>query len=135
MESLFCKCGNMRRTRQKVCSPCHATYMREWRKTHPMTEIQRRRDIARSYVSVYIKRGKLKRGSCEVCNSNYVEAHHDDYSKPLDVRWFCREHHLILEAKIRILWHVEHWWYVKHFSLRIGRVSNKIRGSADVKRR
>jgi hypothetical protein len=24
--------------------------------------------------------------------------HHDDYSKPLDVRWFCRRHHLLHHA-------------------------------------
>lgn len=41
-----------------------------------------------------IKRGELKRGSCQVCGTDaHVHAHHDDYSKPLDVRWLCREHH------------------------------------------
>lgn len=41
-----------------------------------------------------IKRGKLKPQSCEVCGKtgmmadgrNIVQAHHDDYNKPMDVR-------------------------------------------------
>jgi hypothetical protein len=42
-----------------------------------------------------IRSGKLVKGSCEVCGSLVVDAHHDDYSKPLEVRWLCRVHHLI----------------------------------------
>jgi deoxycytidylate deaminase len=30
---------------------------------------------------------------CEVCGSTIVQAHHDDYSKPLEVRWLCVPHH------------------------------------------
>ena len=41
-----------------------------------------------------IKDGSLVRGECEVCGTNdKTEGHHDDYSKPLDVRWLCRKHH------------------------------------------
>jgi len=40
-----------------------------------------------------IKYGKLIKQSCEVCGKKEVEAHHDDYSFPLDVRWLCRKHH------------------------------------------
>ena len=53
----------------------------------------RQRANARSYANVYLKRGKLVRQPCEVCGAD-AEMHHDDYSKPLDVRWLCREHHL-----------------------------------------
>ena len=41
-----------------------------------------------------IKSGALVRQSCEVCGSGRAQAHHDDYTKPLEVRWLCRKHHL-----------------------------------------
>lgn len=37
---------------------------------------------------------------CEVCGSEIVDAHHDDYSKPLDVRWLCPLHHRRLHAGV-----------------------------------
>lgn len=40
-----------------------------------------------------IRDGKLIRQPCEVCGESRAEAHHDDYSKPLDVRWLCKRHH------------------------------------------
>ena len=42
-----------------------------------------------------IRDGRLVKGPCEVCGSLIVDAHHDDYSRPLDVRWLCRVHHLM----------------------------------------
>lgn len=36
--------------------------------------------------------GKLIRQPCEICGE-HAQAHHDDYSKPLDVRWLCATHH------------------------------------------
>lgn len=44
-------------------------------------------------VSKAIKLGKLVRQLCECCGSDKTAAHHDDYSKPLEVRWLCRKHH------------------------------------------
>jgi hypothetical protein len=57
-------------------------------------------------VSAAIKAGTLTRQPCEECGAK-AQAHHDDYAKPLDVRWLCRRHHR--------LWHNEHpsgvdWW-------------------------
>ena len=71
--------------------------MRNWRKTHPMTPEQRRKGIARSYLEEYVKRGKVERKTeCERCGSNIkVQAHHRDYSKPLEVEWICLRCHMI----------------------------------------
>lgn len=44
-------------------------------------------------VSNAIKEGLLKRLPCEVCHTLPSNAHHDDYSKQLDVRWLCNKHH------------------------------------------
>jgi len=57
--------------------------------------------LARKLVSRAVERGALLRGDCEVgddCHGR-VEAHHDDYSRPLDVRWLCSKHHGIEHRK------------------------------------
>ena len=49
---------------------------------------------ARAKVSYAIRTKQLFRGSCEVCKTEKnIHAHHDDYAKPLNVRWLCAEHH------------------------------------------
>ena len=41
-----------------------------------------------------VRSGRLKRKSCEKCGNDKTHAHHEDYSKPLDVIWLCaRCHH------------------------------------------
>lgn len=48
----------------------------------------------RALTRSYIKSGKLIKLPCEICGyDKYVEAHHDDYDKPMDIRWLCRNHH------------------------------------------
>lgn len=48
---------------------------------------------ARVAVFRAIRRGELVREPCEKCGVEPADAHHDDYSKQLDVRWLCRTHH------------------------------------------
>lgn len=40
-------------------------------------------------VNNAVRDGRLVREACEVCGAQPAEAHHDDYSKPLHVRWLC----------------------------------------------
>jgi|HubBroStandDraft_1064217.scaffolds.fasta_scaffold159493_2 hypothetical protein len=70
----------------------HAAHMRNWRKTHPMTEEQRKRDKCRSIAGVYLRRGRLKKEGCAVCGGA-AQMHHPDYDRPLDVVWLCEKHH------------------------------------------
>ena len=52
------------------------------------------KSYASGLVSRALERGILVRGRCEVCGTNKrVEGHHDDYFKPLSVRWLCYIHH------------------------------------------
>lgn len=51
---------------------------------------------AQKKVGHALKTGKLERQPCEVCGTTEnVHAHHDDYSKPLEVRWLCVAHHRV----------------------------------------
>lgn len=56
---------------------------------HGTAEQKRARDV----VFRAKRNGTLKPQPCEVCRDEEVHAHHDDYSKPLEVRWLCRRHH------------------------------------------
>lgn len=49
---------------------------------------------ARVRVHRAIKAGLLSPAPCEVCGAAKAQAHHDDYSKPLEVRWLCHPHHM-----------------------------------------
>jgi len=51
-------------------------------------------------VSRAIKAGILEPEPCKICGAIDVQAHHEDYSKPLDVVWFCRKHHAEHHKKV-----------------------------------
>jgi hypothetical protein len=48
---------------------------------------------ARKIVYINVRNGKLKKENCKICGSIKSEAHHKDYSKPLEIIWLCKEHH------------------------------------------
>lgn len=62
-------------------------YRNRQRERHPVEE------AARRAVHNEIRSGRLVRQPCEKCGAEIAEAHHDDYSQPLAVRWLCRPHH------------------------------------------
>lgn len=87
--------------KDRYCKECHAAYMREWRKTHPMTPEQRKKHIAGAYAREYLKRGKIKREGCQVCGAR-AQMHHPDYNRPTFVVWLCRKHHLKEHKKLKL---------------------------------
>jgi len=65
-------------------------YGRKRRELHP------EKAKANYDVSNAIRDGRLVKQPCERCGaSKLVQAHHDDYSKPLEVRWLCFPCHRI----------------------------------------
>ena len=48
---------------------------------------------ARVMINYRVKRGIIKRQPCIKCNSLKSQAHHTDYSKPLEIIWLCIKHH------------------------------------------
>jgi len=39
---------------------------------------------------------------CEVCGCEKSEAHHEDYSKPLEINWLCKKHHIEADKARRL---------------------------------
>jgi hypothetical protein len=58
-------------------------YQRERRRRNP------EKAWARQVTRRAVAKGILTRLPCQVCGDLFTEAHHHDYSKPLDVRWLC----------------------------------------------
>lgn len=63
-------------------------YTKKYRKENP------EKYKAHGVVNNAIKVGKIKKQPGIICGSlERLEKHHEDYSKPLDIIWFCSAHH------------------------------------------
>lgn len=60
---------------------------RKWRAKNP--------EKYKAHMKVFnaIQKGVLMREPCSVCGEGKAHAHHEDYTKPLDVIWLCLECH------------------------------------------
>ncbi len=106
-----CKvCNNNRRIRYKTIEFTNI----EWRERRIQYHYDRQHlytpNVSIEKRNEYAKKQRLKRKKenharylankeyphnqpCEVCGSILTERHHDDYSKPLEIRWLCKIHH------------------------------------------
>jgi ribosomal protein S27AE len=101
------RCGAETDGTRTYCKPCYRAYGNE-KYAEQSDEIAERRklrrerdgdkfrkqNLARRKVYNAIQEGLLVRQPCEICGDEPADAHHDDYDKPLDVRWLCRKHHM-----------------------------------------
>lgn len=81
------KCEVRPRASNAYCWKCNKVYKKEYARKNP------EKIMAHMMVKAAKMSGTLVRQPCETCGSTFVQAHHDDYSKPLEVRWLCSEHH------------------------------------------
>jgi hypothetical protein len=105
---------------QLLRKPVTKEYYRKRRREHPYYKSERSLKVNRERVARYeernrekkqcrltlydaVRTGKLIRPSrCSRCGLICKpQAHHPDYSKPLEVIWACRECHVILDSAIR----------------------------------
>ncbi len=84
------------------CYGCSKFLSKDWdqrnkaRKNKTHKEAQKRnysKYVSRWKVYGAIKSGKVKKGKCVGCKSVETQAHHEDYSKPLEVIWMCAKCH------------------------------------------
>jgi hypothetical protein len=53
---------------------------------------------ATNKVSNAIRDKRLTKEPCAICGEKEVQAHHVNYSKPLEVTWLCFKHHRLLHG-------------------------------------
>ena len=89
--------GKRRHYRSNKCRSCEKAMNVEYYATNKEYRARKRKrakaNNAHAKVFDAIKKGKLTRKPCEVCGDEKAVAHHDDYAKPLEVRWLCQSHH------------------------------------------
>jgi hypothetical protein len=100
----------MNRARNIKCPACASEWGRLYRQANPERGRQYRlahREMFATGKLQWLERNPLKKRAhiittnaihagklikpshCEQCDTVRVEAHHDDYSKPLEIRWLC----------------------------------------------
>ena len=107
------------------CRPCMNKIVRDWREKHKeyhrsykrqyymnnrealkeMSRLDRlnspKRVKATTELNRAVRNGDIVKQPCEVCGDIEAEAHHNDYTKPLEVAWLCSRHHKRLHSKIK----------------------------------
>lgn len=91
MRAYYRRPGVAERWRERVASrrdvPSSVAAARRWDAANPEKVAAQR--LARRALA----HGEIARQACETCGA-HAEMHHDDYSRPLEVRWLCRLHHM-----------------------------------------
>lgn len=63
---------------------------------------RKRRHNARHLARYAVNTGKIRKGIC-FCGDKKVEGHHEDYSKPFEVMWLCKKHHIEADNDLKKL--------------------------------
>jgi hypothetical protein len=81
--------------KSKAFMSSQAQYVRKWRNKN------KSKYTAHNLVGWATRFANKAKQPCEVCGKVPAHGHHDDYSKPLEVRWLCPYHHAEYHRKLR----------------------------------
>lgn len=91
LDGLESRCRDCNRKRIRAIrekTPGYNTeHTRKFRQNHP------EKRAAHLAVARGLRAGLIVKQPCVVCGDIKSESHHEDYTKQLDVIWFCRKHH------------------------------------------
>lgn len=85
--------GMVRFKKPVLISPTQST--KKWRAANN-EKVRAQRKVRR-----LILRNEMERQPCERCGGPKAQAHHDDYSRPLEVMWLCPRHHRERHRELR----------------------------------
>lgn len=95
----------------KMCRPCNTERAKKYRQTkegkariyeavYRSMKNHREKQAARVKLNKALKKGVVISKPCH-CGKK-AEAHHDDYTKPLEIKWLCRTHHANYHKRIKV---------------------------------
>ena len=89
------KCKTCTRADVRANYEANIAYYREYDKARGYRPGDEQKVSARNAVAKAVRRGELAPLPCEMSgdHAGRMEAHHEDYSKPLMVQWLCKKHH------------------------------------------
>lgn len=96
------RAANLEKIRASDCIRSKSPERRAWIKESFKRYEDRNpgKHAARVAVKNAVRDGRLKKLPCMVCGDK-SEAHHPDYSRPLDVVWLCAMHHRETHALVK----------------------------------
>ena len=88
--SAYCKSCKKIQDKKYIRNYLYTEQVKERKKTWRENNPERKSAHMKVYYA--IKKGFLFKQPCFICGEK-AEAHHPDYSRPLDVVWLCSPHH------------------------------------------
>jgi hypothetical protein len=101
-----CGIQNGKRRYRHYCPLCERARISQYREAIQRSKYQwavKNPDKRQAHKAVEnaLRIGEMTRSPCSVCGAAEAQAHHPDYSRPLDVVWLCDKHHKAEHRRLR----------------------------------
>lgn len=82
-------------TEDQDADQAQMTRQKRWQAANPQAR------WAHLALASALRHGLVERQPCRDCGDPQTDGHHPDYSRPADVVWLCRRHHVAEHARLR----------------------------------